>query len=167
LALADAKLVESGPDSPGIVLGMALSLCALRLDRFRVLTSIYNPTLFHAYDILLKCGPAGEALVDDSVYRQLHRENLEYFLDDTPYNAFDIFRLKESLTLGIGIYDDRKVAVGTYNEQGQGDHIAMLLSSNDALVEWGIDLFNSYRKSAIPSTLIPPTAEAQEVPDTG
>jgi len=145
---------------------MALSLCALRLDRFRVLTSIYNPTLFHAYDILLKCGLAGEALVDDSVYRQLHRENLEHFLDDTPYNEFDIFRLQESLTLGIGIYDDRKVAVGTYNEQGRGDHIAMLLSSNDALVRWGIDLFNSYRKSAIPSTLVPPTAEAHEIPNT-
>jgi len=147
-ALVDAKVVVSSPDSPGIVLGAALGLCDPRLSRFRALTSIFNPTLFRAYDTLLKLGLAGEAIVDHSVYTHLHEEGLEHFLDDSEYEHFQIGHLEESLTLGIGLYDDRKVAIGAYNETGEGDHIAMLLSSNDALVEWGSDLYETYRATA-------------------
>nr|WP_282594750.1 transcriptional regulator FilR1 domain-containing protein [Halomarina salina] len=49
------------------------------------------------------------------------------------------------------MYNDRKVAIGAYNETGEGDHIAMLLSSNDALVEWGSDLYEAYRTAAVPA----------------
>lgn len=147
-ALTDAEIIASGPHSPGMVLGAALKLWDPRLSRFRTLTSIFNPTLFTAYNKLLWMGIQGEAIVDKSAYTELHKENLEYFLDDSEFDEFQIFRLEESLTFGIGLYDDRKVAVGTYNETGEGDHIAMLLSTNDALVEWGVDLFNSYRKCA-------------------
>jgi len=59
-ALSDAKLYVSSPHSPGIVLATALKLCDPRLDHFRVLTSIYNPTLFTAYDKLLKLGLNGK-----------------------------------------------------------------------------------------------------------
>jgi predicted transcriptional regulator len=46
------------------------------------------------------------------------------------------------------LYDDRKVAIGAYNKTGDGNHIAMLLSSNTALVEWGTKLCKSYRSHA-------------------
>ena len=151
-ALDDAKLYVSSPDSPGIVLAAALKLWDPRLERFRVLTSIFNPRLFTMYDLLLKLGLKGEAIVDASLYHRLHEEEMEHFLDDTDYDGFDIFRLDESMTLGIGIYDDEQVAIGAYNEAGGGEHIAMILSSNDALVEWGIDLFNSIREDARPAT---------------
>jgi predicted transcriptional regulator len=147
-ALTDAEIIASGPHSPGMVLGAALKLWDPHLSRFRTLTSIFNPTLFTAYNKLLWLGLQGEAIVDQSVYTELHKENMEYFLDNSEFGGFQILRLEESLTLGIGLYDDRKVAVGTYNETGEGDHIAMLLSSNDALVEWGRDLYNSYRRRA-------------------
>jgi len=148
-ALSDAKLYVSSPHSPGIVLATALKLCDPRLDHFRVLTSIYNPTLFTAYDKLLKLGLNGEAIVDASLYNRLHEENMEHFLDDSDYKNFRVFCLDEELTLGIGIYDQEQIAIGAYNETGGGEHIAMLLSSNDAVVQWGDDLYNYYRKRAI------------------
>lgn len=147
-ALADAKLLISGPDSPGIVLAAALRLCDPRLDHYRVLFSIFNPTLFRAYNQLLKLGLKGEAIVDSSLYTRLHEEGMEYFLNDSEFDNFRILRLDEPLTLGVALYDTQKVAVGAYNETGEGEHIAMILSSHDALVEWGTDLYNSYREQA-------------------
>ncbi|QIO25251.1 winged helix-turn-helix domain-containing protein [Haloarcula sp. JP-L23] len=160
-ALADAKVVVSGPDSPGIVLGAALDLCDRELSQFRALTSIYNPTLFRAYHQLLKLGLPGEAIVDHSVYQHLHEEELQHFLDDSEFADFDISWLEESLTLGIGLYDDRKVAIGAYNETGKGDHIAMLVSSNDTVVEWGVDLYNTYRDQAYRTTERTPETVSQ------
>jgi predicted transcriptional regulator len=151
-ALDGAKLYVSSPDSPGIVLAAALKLCDPRLDRFRVLTSIFNPTLFRAYDMLLKLGLEGEAIVDASLYERLHEEGMEHFLDDSDYDAFDIYRLEVPLTLGIGIYDEQQVAIGVYNEAGGGEHIAMVLSANDAIVEWGTGLFESLREEARPAS---------------
>ena len=151
-ALDGAKLYVSSPDSPGIVLAAALKLCDPRLDRFRVLTSIFNPTLFRAYDMLLKLGLEGEAIVDASLYERLHEEGMEHFLDDSDYDGFDIYRLEMPLTLGIGIYDEQQVAIGVYNEAGDGEHIAMILSTNEAIVEWGGELFESLREEARPAS---------------
>lgn len=148
-ALNGAKLYVSSPNSPGIVLAAALKLCDPRIDRFRVLTSIFNPRLFRAYNMLLKRGLTGAAIVDASLYDRLHEEDMTHFLDDSDYEEFDIFRLTEPKTLGIGIYDDQQVAIGTYNEAGTGNHIAMILSSNETVVEWGVGLFESFREDAL------------------
>jgi len=147
-ALADAKLYFSSPHAPGIVLATALKLCDPRLDRFRVVVSIFNPRLFRTYDKLLRLGLKGEAIVDASLYKRLHEEELEYFLDDSNYGNFRILCLEETLTLGIGIYDEEKIAIGAYNETGEGEHIAMIISSNEAVVQWGEDLYDHYQKRA-------------------
>jgi len=76
---------------------------------------------------------------------------MEHFLDDSDYDAFDIYRLEVPLTLGIGIYDEQQVAIGVYNEAGGGEHIAMILSTNEAIVEWGGELFESFREKAWPA----------------
>lgn len=158
-ALPDADVVVSGPDSPGIVLGHALDLCDVGLSRFRALTSIFNPTLFRAYNTLLKLGLPGEAIVDQSVYTHLHDAELEHYLDDSDYKDFRIGHLDNSLTLGIGLYGEGKVAIGAYNEVGEGDHIAMLISSNDDLVDWGTALYDYYRAKAFPAAASPPSTE--------
>lgn len=145
-ALADAKLYVSSPHSPGIVLTSALKLCDPRLDHFRVLTSIFNPTLFTAYEKLLKLGLKGEAIVDASLSNHLREEEMEHFLDDSSYDNFRISCLEETLTLGIGIYDEEQIAIGAYNEMGEGEHIAMLLSSNEAVVQWGEEIYNCHRE---------------------
>ncbi|WP_227777940.1 hypothetical protein [Haladaptatus pallidirubidus] len=50
--------------------------------------------------------------------------------------------LDRSHTLGIGIYDERKVAIGAYNQFGRGQHIAMIVSTDDRVVEWASDMCN-------------------------
>ena len=147
-ALRDAKLYVSSPHSPGIVVATALELFDRQLDRFRVLTPIFNPRLFTAYDKLLKLGLEGEAIVDASIYKRLHDEDMEYFFDGSDYEKFEIFSLDEELTFGMGIYDEEQIAIGAYNETGQGVHIAMILSSNEAVVQWGNELYNYYRNRA-------------------
>ena len=57
--------------------------------------------------------------------------------------------LEDSLTLGIGLYDDRKVAIGAYNEVGDGNHVAMIVSSNDELVEWGQKKYDRYLEQSV------------------
>lgn len=149
--LDDAKLYVSSPDAPGIVLGAALKLCDPRLDHFRVLSSIYNPTLFRAYTLLLKLGLKGKSVIDKNLYDRLREEGEEHFIDDSDYDNFDIYRVEETLTLGIGIYDERQIAVGAYNELGDGEHIAMILTSDEDVVEWGTDLYESYLEQAKPA----------------
>lgn len=76
---------------------------------------------------------------------------MEHFLDDSEFDNFHVYRLEEPLTLGISLNDERQVAIGVYNENGKGENIAMILSSNNTLVEWGSDLFNSFRERARPA----------------
>ena len=55
---------------------------------------------------------------------------------DSEYDRYRLLRLGDELTLGIGIYDDRKVAIGAFNKTGNGRHTAIMISSNDDFVDW-------------------------------
>ena len=148
-ALADAEVVVSDPTSPGRALSLALKLCDTNLHHFRALTSIYNARLFTAYYKIFNLGLDGEAIVDASVYRQIcENERTEHLTDDSEYDRYRLLRLPDEMTLGIGIYDNRKVAIGAFNETGNGRHTAILLSSHEAFVEWGINLYESIRERA-------------------
>ena len=147
--LADAKVVISDTKNPSNVLWAALKLCDLRTSRFRGFCSIYNPILFHTYKVMLDFGIEAEAILDKSTYEQASQnERTKYAARASEYPHYQPMCLEESHTLGIGIYDDRKVAIGAYNERGRGQHIAMIISSNEALIEWGIGLYTSYREKA-------------------
>ena len=156
-ALADAELVVSKPDSPGLVVGAALKLCDPRTKDYRTLISVYTPTLFRAYYNLVELGMHGAGIIDASVYDKISQnEELHYLLDTSQYGHYNLSRLEESLTLGIALYDDRKVAVGAYNEVGKGQYVAIIISSNDELVEWGTNVYNFYRRQAVPTEVPSP-----------
>ncbi|QLG29830.1 MarR family transcriptional regulator (plasmid) [Halorarum halophilum] len=148
-ALAEAEVAVSDPSSPGEALSLALKLCDRNLHHFRAFTSIYNARLFTTYYKIFNLGLDGEAIVDASVYQQIREnEQTAHLIDDSEYDRYRLLRLPDKMTLGIGIYDDRKVAIGAFNETGNGRHTAILLSSNDEFVEWGIDLYESIREQA-------------------
>lgn len=149
-ALPEADLVVSKPDSPGLVVEAALKLCDPRIKNYRSLISVYSPTLFRAYYRLLSMGMHGEGIIDASVYEKLiQNEEMQYLLDTSSYEHYDLYRLDERLTLGIALYDDQKVAIGTYNEVGDGQHTAIIISSHEDLIEWGTNVYNSYRQRAV------------------
>ncbi|WP_331232275.1 transcriptional regulator FilR1 domain-containing protein [Natronorarus salvus] len=149
-ALADADLVFSEAASPGLVVDAALKLCDPRTRRFRIVTSVFQPTLFKAYHKLVKLGVTLEPIVDASVYERISQdENLWYLFDNSEHENYTLTRLEEPLTLGIGLYDDRKVAVGAYNEIGDGNHVAVIISSNDELIEWANKKYKYYRQQSI------------------
>lgn len=149
-ALTDADLVFSEPASPGLVVDAALKLCDPRTRRFRMVTSVFQPTLFKAYHKLVKLGVTLEPIVDASVHERIVQdEDLWYLFDNSEYDNYTLTRLEEPLTLGIGLYDDRKVAVGAYNEVGDGNHVAVIISSNDELIEWATEKYEYYRKQSI------------------
>jgi predicted transcriptional regulator len=149
-ALADAELVFSKPASPGLVVEAALKLCDFRTRHFRILTSVFQPTLFKTYYQSTRLGLTVEPVVDSTVHERIvQNENLHYLLDNSKRNNYTLRCLEESLTLGIGLYDDRKVAIGAYNEVGNGNHVAMIVSSNDELVEWATKKYERYREQSV------------------
>lgn len=149
-ALPEADLVVSKPDSPGLVVEAALKLCDPRIENYRSLISVYSPTLFRAYYRMVSLGMQGEGIIDKSVYDKLaQNEEMRYLLDTSSYEHYDLFRLDEQLTIGIALYDDRKVAIGAYNEVGEGQHTAIIISSHEDLIEWGQRVYSSYREQAI------------------
>ncbi|WP_449404115.1 transcriptional regulator FilR1 domain-containing protein [Haladaptatus paucihalophilus] len=123
------------------------------MSQFRCLCSVYNPVLFHAYRGLLELGIESEAILDrPTALKAASNTGTRYAVQSERYSHYHPFVLEESQTLGIGIYDDRKVAVAAYNEAGSGKHIAMIVSSNKRLVKWGTNLYESYRADACPAT---------------
>ena len=149
-ALPEADLIVSKPDSPGLVVDAALKLCDPRITNYRSLISVYCPTLFRAYYRLLSLGMHGEGIIDASVYEKIVRnDDMQYLLDTSSYEHYDLLRLDEQLTLGIALYDDQKIAIGTYNEVGEGQHTAIIISSHEDLIEWGTEVYTAYRQRAI------------------
>lgn len=150
-ALTDAELVASKPASPGLVVESALKLCDPQTREFRILTSVFNPTLFAGYHKLLKLGVVLEPIVDASVYETIcTNDDFHYLFDNSAYERYTLSRLEDSLTLGIGLYDERKIAIGAYNEVGEGNHIAVLISEHEDLIEWGTKIYETYREEALP-----------------
>lgn len=157
-ALADAEMILSSKLYQGVVHGHALKLCDPTVRTFRVLTSIYNPYLFLAYYELMKFGLKAEGIVDCSVYEQVCEDGkVKKVLDNDAYENYRYARLDEPLTLGIAIYDERKVAIGAYNEAGKGQHIAMIVTTNDRLVKWAIEKYEHYREDSHPTSPISPS----------
>ncbi|MFH5802148.1 helix-turn-helix transcriptional regulator [Haladaptatus sp. CMAA 1911] len=150
-ALADAELTISNPSSPSSVLTTALALYDRKVDRFRGMSSIYNSLLFKTYNKIqqFNIGPNYEVIVDrPTFFKMLETTDFEYRVDDEDIDGDDPLVLDQSHTLGIGIYDERKVAIGAYNQFGRGQHIAMVVSTDDRIVEWAIDLYETYREQA-------------------
>ncbi len=147
-SLADAKLIVSNPANPGSVLSTVFNLYDRDTSRFRGLCSIYHPVLFSAYRTayeLLNFSIDSEIIFDWPTFVKIaNTSKTHYILDSLDLSDYDIYTLDFAHTLGIGIYDDRRVAIGAYNEAGSGNHVAMIISSNNELVDWGIGLYDSY-----------------------
>lgn len=149
--LADADMIVSYPTRPS-VLWTALKLYDRKTSHFRALCSIFNPILFHSYRGLLELGIEAEAILDLSTYLEAIKHPQTQFVHKPKYDNYQPLVLDHAHTLGIGIYDDRKIAIGAYNELGNGNTIAMIISSNKQLVDWGIGLYESYRAKARPAS---------------
>lgn len=149
-ALADARLVFSGPDLPGLAVGAAIKLADPQINRVRILTSVFTPRVFRLYHKLVSFGMTGEGVIDASVYEHLvGTEDLHHVLDSACYDHYRLYRLDEPLTLGLAMYDVAKVAVGAYNNVGEGQHVAVIISTNEDLIEWGLNTYRSYRDQAM------------------
>ena len=94
---------------------------------------------------MLKFGVEAEAILDwqSFVKADQYTRNIQ-----AKYEHYQPLYLEDSHTLGVGIYDDRKAAVGAYNEQGEGKHIAMIVSENPKIMEWAESIYESYRNMA-------------------
>lgn len=70
-------------------------------------------------------------------------------LDTSSCENYNLHRLKRPTTLGLGLYDSRKIALGAFNQRRNGQHSAMLLSTNQDLVEWGHRVYESLLEEAV------------------
>src|SRR5699024_3825912 len=116
--------------------------------QFRCVCSIYNPALFYAYKLMLDFGVGAEAILDGDSYVKADQDKRTNFAAHGEYDHYQPLYLNDSHTLGIGIYDDRKVAVGAYNARGEATHIAMIVSEHPTIIPWAQNLYNTYREMA-------------------
>jgi predicted transcriptional regulator len=150
LALKNATVFASDSSRPDRVLWNALKLCDTNISRFRCVTSIYDPVLFEAYKILLEFGVEAECVHDWNTYQEIREKNeVGYAADASLYDHYEPRYLDYVHTLGIGLYDDRKAAIGAYNELGNGQHVAMMVSTDAKLVTWATALYEKYWEQAI------------------
>ena len=150
-ALKNATVLASDATRRNRVLWNALKLCDVSVSRFRCVSSIYNPVLFEAYEQFLDLGIESESVLDWSTYQELReRDEVDFAADDSLYDHYEPRYLDFVHTLGIGLYDDRKAAVGAYNELGDGQHITMIVSSDDEIVTWATALYERYWEQATP-----------------
>lgn len=162
--LSDADFCVSNPRNPASVLSTCIKLYDPNISRFRCLCSVYNPVLFQAYRGLLELGIEAEAILDwPTAVKAANSSGNRYSVDSKRYTNYQPLVLEDAHSLGIGLYDDRKVAIAAYNEVGNGTRIAMIVSSNPQLVKWVIDLYKSYRAEAIPASEMSLTQESEQV----
>lgn len=149
-ALASADLIATRSNSPGLVTTEAIRLADPRIKQFSCVTSIYNPALFRMYYRLVGLGMASEGIIDDYTYKEICKNpKLHKMLDNSKYDHYSLYRLERSLTLGIGLYNSRKIAIGAYNHRGRGQHTAVVISEHQDLIEWGKKVCQSLRDEAI------------------
>ncbi|WP_232833772.1 winged helix-turn-helix domain-containing protein [Saliphagus sp. LR7] len=149
-ALEDTTVVSSGSLTPGLVTTEALELADLKTDSFACVISIYNPRLFKLYYEAVKHGMNGEGILSPEIYDKFcANPDLHAMLDNSSCDGYGLSRLERPITLGMGLYDSRKIALGAFNQRGNGQHTAMLLSTNQDLVEWGHRVYDSLLEEAI------------------
>lgn len=146
--LTDAVVITSDTASPSNVLSAAFRLCDIRVSQFRCVCSIYNPALFYVYRIMLNFGVEAEAILDWNSYAKAEQDSRTQFAAHSKYDHYQPLYLDDSHTLGVGIYDERKAAIGAYNERGEGKHIAMIVSENPTIIEWAENLYDTYWEAA-------------------
>ena len=149
-ALKNARVMASDSNRPDRVLWNALKLCDVNISRFRCVSSIYNPVLFEIYKQVLEAGIESESVLDWSTYQEIEQgTEVDYAADSSEYENYEPRYLDFVHTLGVGLYDDRKAAVGAYNELGDGQHIAMIVTTDEELVTWATTLYDKYWDQAI------------------
>lgn len=149
-ALEDSTVVSSGSLTPGLVTTEAFELADFKTDSYACVISIYNPRLFKLYFNFVKCGMEGEGILAPEIHEKFcSNPDLHVMLDNTSYENYGLYRLKRPITLGLALYDSRKIALGAFNERGRGQHTAMLLSTNQNLVEWGHQVYESLLEEAV------------------
>lgn len=149
-ALEDTTVVSSECLAPGLVTTEALELVDLKTDSFACVISIYNPRLFKMYYKYVEHGMKGEGILSPEIYDKFcANPDLHVMLDNSSCDGYGLSRLERPVTLGLGLYDSRKIALGAFNQRGNGQHTAMLLSTNQDLVEWGHRVYDSLLKESV------------------
>lgn len=151
-ALENAAVVDPDSGRTDRTLWNALKLCDITISKFRCICSIYNPVLFEAYKLLLEFGIESECVHDWATHQDIREKNeVDFAADATLYDHYEPRHLDFVHSLGIGLYDTRKAAVGAYNELGNGQHTAMIVSTDEKIVTWAIALYEKYWEQATPS----------------
>lgn len=103
---------------------------------FRILTSSPTQHCLRGLTNPFKPRIILEPVVGALVYKGIcDSEDFHSLLDDSTYERYQSSQLERALTLGIGLYDAQRIAIGAYNKAGEGNYIAILISSQQDLIE--------------------------------
>ena len=149
-ALADAELVVATPENPHAPLSAAIDHTGLRdamagdetIDHIKTVCPVFSPAMFDVFGQVVDLGTGVEIVFDAEVRQELSRKrNLHYLAGAVAAPNLDVRFLSETLTYGVGIYDDTGMAVAYTDREG---HEVGIATQNEALLEWIDDQFVTY-----------------------
>jgi predicted transcriptional regulator len=149
-ALTDAELVVATPENPHAPLSAAIDHTGLRdamagdetIDHIKTVCPVFSPAMFDVFGQVVDLGTDIEIVFDAEVRKELSRKrNLHYLAGAVAAPNLEVRFLSETLTYGVGIYDDTGMAVAYTDREG---HEAGIATQNEALLEWIDDQFTTY-----------------------
>lgn len=146
-ALSEATVIEATPESPHATMEHYERVYAdVSPDRFRGMVPIVSHVFNEINRPLVERGVEMEVVIDGSVLetaRETHPEAHELGIES---RNFTIYVHPESVSFGLAIFDDDRVLVGAYDDQGNPR--ACLDGTGDTLVEWATGTYERYRREA-------------------
>jgi hypothetical protein len=149
-ALDDAELVVATPENPHAPLSAAIDHTGLRdamagdetIDHIKTVCPVFSPAMFDVFGQVVDLGTNIEIVFDAEVRKELSRKrNLHYLAGSVAAPNLDVRFLSETLTYGVGIYDDTGMAVAYTDREG---HEAGIATQSDTLLEWIDDQFTTH-----------------------
>jgi predicted transcriptional regulator len=112
------------------------------IDHIKTVCPVFSPAMFDVFGQVVDLGTDIEIVFDAEVRKELSRKrNLHYLAGAVAAPNLEVRFLSETLTYGVGIYDDTGMAVAYTDREG---HEAGIATQNEALLEWIDDQFTTY-----------------------
>lgn len=142
--LDTATVREGTAENPHAALHYYTESIPDSIERFRGISPVVSPMFNNAYRDRLPAATHSELIIDEGVLatsQDAYPDAFEYSLS---LDSLEIYVHPTSLTFGLAIFDGERTFVSAYDEQSRLR--AVLDSSDDDLLEWATDVYETCRE---------------------
>jgi predicted transcriptional regulator len=147
--LTDAQKTVNSPEYPDAAEELFGELVNSEFDRYRGTTTYVSNSAARRFSPQIQDGVRSELLVTSSVLKNLPTAGnpAEMVKEGLRATNFDML-IASRLPVSLSIFDDEVVFICPRPQDVQGNEFGVLVSADDAVVEWAIDLYETYREQS-------------------